>query len=136
MQAVATEDAKERLREKRDMMETIIALSEHLNPSDRALIQSVYDRGVTATDLARATGQSPRRIRERTRRLMQHVTSPMFRHVVRNRNDWPEQRRNVATAIFLERMTQRQAAAKLELTIHRVRQEIDRVRFSLPSSQE
>lgn len=119
------DDRRPQFREQNDQ---ILALAEHLNPAERALIESVYDRGIPVAELARAAGVPASRLQNRVRTIMRHLTDPVFRYVVANFEHWQSPTRDIAQAIILHRRTQRDTAASLNVTVHRVRQEIARIR--------
>ncbi len=112
----------------RDAAEKLLDYADFLESADRALLRAIFDRGLSATEFARAMGQPPRRVRQRVQRLVQRLGSTPFQFVLRNRYAWSAARRQVAESIFLRGLTQRRAAAQLGLSLHQVRQEIERVR--------
>jgi DNA-directed RNA polymerase specialized sigma24 family protein len=112
----------------RASIDQILQYSRHLAPADRALIEGVYLRGMSAADVARAAGKEPGTMRKRLARAVGRMSSPAFRFVARHRADWPPQRAAIADAVFLRGLSQRSAAMALGLGIHRVRREIDRIR--------
>jgi len=105
----------------RGRMENLVSYAEHLEPADRALIESVFERGMSAADLARAMGRDPRHVRRRLKRLITRMSSRPFQFVLRCRDKWPVNQRRVADAIVLRGLTQREAADELDLTLHQVR---------------
>lgn len=116
------------VQHQRDAADAIAAAAAYLDPSDKALLEGIYDRGMTPTALARAAGVKPAAIRARVQRLIQRINSPAFRYVLQHRANWPRQRRMIADAVFLRGWGQRSAAADAQVSVHRVRQEIDRIR--------
>lgn len=116
------------LRTQRDMAERLLDIAEHLSTSDAALIRAVYDRGMTATAFAKAARQQPRSLRLRLQRLVARITTPNFLRILALHRRWPPFRREVARAIFLRNESQRRAAARLGVSIHRIRRECDCIR--------
>jgi DNA-directed RNA polymerase specialized sigma24 family protein len=136
----------------RAQIEDVLTASKHLSPGERALIDGVYRRGLSVTALAAITGERPHRLRRRLRDIVQRMRSPLFRYVLhmlamrdlagerpshcrpdaaaanRSSDLSSEQRLGVARAIVLQRRSQRAAARDLNLSLHRVRREIDRLR--------
>jgi DNA-binding transcriptional regulator LsrR (DeoR family) len=92
------------------------------------LLRSVYDRGMSASELAQAVGVRPRTVRRRVRRLVQRVSSPAFTFIVRAEHAWPHRRRLIGHLFFLQGRTQRAVAARLGMSVHQVRREIDHIR--------
>jgi len=113
---------------RRDGVERVLDLAEHLEPSDRALLSAIYERGMTATAFAEAAGQKARTVRYRVRKLLDRVSSPGYRAIVAQREAWPRERQRVAEAVFLAGRTQRDAAKRLGMSLHQVRTEIERIR--------
>jgi DNA-directed RNA polymerase specialized sigma24 family protein len=113
----------------RGTIERLLDLAEHLPDPDRALLRGIYDRGMTAAELARVLGRRPRGIRRRIQCLVERVGSPRFTFIVRNRRRWPKERRCIAEMVFLQGRSQREAAESLGIGVHRVRLEVDRIRL-------
>jgi DNA-directed RNA polymerase specialized sigma24 family protein len=117
------------------MAECLLDLADHLPSSDRALLRGIYDRGMTAADLARVAGQRPHTVRQRVQRLVERIGSPGFIFVLRSSRRWPQVRRNVGELVFLQGYSQRAAATTLGLSLHRVRQEVDHIRLLLDEAR-
>ncbi|TVQ53441.1 MAG: hypothetical protein EA377_07970 [Phycisphaerales bacterium] len=126
-----TRELQQLLQERRGWAARLVEDARYLDPSDAALLRSVYDHGMSATQLARAVGAKPYALQRRLRRIVQRMTSPEFRYVLRHRRTWPDQRRKIVEAVFLRGEGQRPTAATCGVTVHRVRQEIDRVRLAV-----
>jgi DNA-directed RNA polymerase specialized sigma24 family protein len=116
-----------RARRKRAHAERVLAMAEHLGPSDRALLRGIYDQGMTASDFAQAAGTRPRGIRRRVRRLVRRLNSPIFLMVAGSAEGWPEPRRKVGELVFLKGWSQRETATRLGMSLHRVRQEVSTI---------
>ena len=106
-------------------LEQLLRLGRHLGSADLALIQGVYERGVTPGKLARATHACPKTVRRRLIRIRMRLAAPRFRFVVENRLKWPEHRRAIAEAVILRGQSQRTAALSTGVSLHRVRRELD-----------
>lgn len=118
-------------RERRDQIERFLQWAEHLDEHDRALVRAIYDRGMPAAEVARATRSEPRVVRRRLRQVTERMTCEAFAAVLRLRAGWPAARRAVAEAVWLRGRTQREAARETGLSLHHVRQEIERIRAAL-----
>jgi DNA-directed RNA polymerase specialized sigma24 family protein len=105
----------------------MLDLAEHLAASDRALLRGIYDRGMTAAELARVLGRRPRGVQRRIQRLVERIGSPKYTFIVRNSRRWPKVRRRIAEMVFLQGRSQREAAETLGLGVHHVRREVDRI---------
>jgi DNA-directed RNA polymerase specialized sigma24 family protein len=112
----------------RDHAEQLAALARHLPPADRDIVLAVYECGLSVAALARAAGRDPRVLRGRLRRLALRLASAPFRFVLAHQHEWPARRRRVAALIVLHGHSERATAARLGLSLHHVRREIDRVR--------
>ena len=116
------------IQARRASAERLLDYADHLDGSDRALLRAVFDRGLTAADLARVIGQEPRAVRRRVQRLVERIGSASFQFVMRTCDGWPSSRRRVGESIILRGSTQRGAAVQLGLSLHQVRREIERIR--------
>lgn len=114
----------------------ILEHARHLAAGDRALIEGVYLRGMSAAELARAAGKEPGTVRKRLARVVRRMSSPIFRFVVRHKSQWPPERAAIADAVILRGLSQRTAAMTLGLGVHRVRRELDGIRALLEAAGE
>lgn len=113
---------------RRGVVERLLDRADYLTASDRALLRGIYDRGMDAAEVARVMGSRPRGVRQRVQRLIEHVNSPGFSFILRAGRRWPHTRRRVGELIFLQGLTQRDAAARLGISLHHVRREVERIR--------
>lgn len=113
-----------RRRRSRELSEVVVRFASFASASDRALLESVYRDGLTAVQVARMTGERPRTVRRRVRRLVERMTSARFAYVVRHRGSWGARRRAIATACVLHGATMREAAARTGTSLHAVRKEL------------
>lgn len=112
------------LRSIRARIERLLEWAEILPPAERSLLRCAYDWGVSSREISLLTGQTPRVIRRRIRAVLKRVNSPAFRTTARLIETFPEPRREIARLVILHGLTQRMAAAKLGITMHRVRREL------------
>lgn len=101
--------------------EGLVNCAAYLELSDRALVESVFERGMSVAALARAVGDDPRHLRRRLKRLLNRISSREFQFVLRARRHWSDNQQRVADAVILRGRTQRQAASELNLSLHQVR---------------
>ncbi len=123
----ATAEARPQNHPCRDSAERLLNYADYVGGADRALLRAIFDRGLSAAEFARAMGQPPRTVRQRVQRLVERVGSARFQFVMRNRYAWSRSRRQVAESIFLRRLTQRRTAARLSMSLHQVRREVERI---------
>ena len=128
MRIEPSEAMAENLKSRQGWAGRLLELAEHLESADRALIRSIYYRGMSAAEFARAARAHPRTVSHRLRRLVERMTSPTFLRIIDRRRAWPEQQRKVAEAIFLRGLSQRDTARRLDVSLHTVRRESDRIR--------
>lgn len=124
----SSQAAVRKLNQRRNQAERLVQFAQHLAPGDRALLCSVYQHGMSATELARVMGKRPRHVRARVHRLVERLNSPTFWYVLHWRDQWPARKREIAEAVFLRGESQRNAAANLQTTVHEIRRETDRIR--------
>lgn len=120
----------------RERAEDQVALAEWLHPAERALIESVFDRGMTVSRLALMSGDDPRLLQRRLRRLLRRMNSREFREVIRRADAWPVTRRRVARACILQGQTLRRAAEQLRLSVHTVREQIAIIRAVINGGED
>lgn len=125
-----------RQRAFRDRAEDQIALAEWLHPTERALIESVFDRGMTVSRLALMSGDDPRLLQRRFRRLLRRMNSREFREVIRRADTWPVTRRRIARACILQGLTLRRTAEQLRLSIHTVREQLAIIRAVINGGED
>ncbi len=112
----------------RATIEQMLVYCQYLGSADQALVESVYNRGMALHTLARVAHMRTRTLRERLDRLVARMNKPEFRYVVKHQYDWTEERRAIARLVILEGNTHRAAAAALNISTHRVRLEVHRIR--------
>lgn len=110
----------------RDRARSLSQLAEWLPEQERALMQSAFGDGKPTREIAALLGVSPRRVRDLIRRLARRVASPEYAFVALNRDAWREGGDRclyeVATLCVLGGVSVRQAAKRLGLGLHAVRQ--------------
>jgi DNA-directed RNA polymerase specialized sigma24 family protein len=119
------QEVDRRRRAVRTSSERLVEGAAWLLPSDRALVIAVYRDGVRPADVASAAGIGVRVVRRRLRRLCSRVLSERFWFVVGARDAWSPVCRRVATACVLQGRSKREAARFLQVTLHRVRAELE-----------
>jgi hypothetical protein len=128
--------ARRRSHLAREASERLVQLAAHLKPEDRALVEAVYDHGMTLRTAATMQGRLPVLVRRRLARLLARLTSVEFAFVVRHLDRWTEPRRSIARLVFLERRTRLQVAAALGVSPHTVRRETGAIRVLLEQARE
>lgn len=117
-----------RRRRRRELCDQVLARAAWLEPSDRALLEAVYRDGRSAVELAQLTGDNPRTLRRRIRRLVRRVLGPEFAFVAGRRERWTSSRRRVAEACILHGQSMRTAASELGVSLHTVRRHLAAIR--------
>lgn len=106
-----------------------------LNSVERALIDGVYARGMSAAAIANASARPPRQVQLRLQALLKRLRSPLFQFVADNLGEFHGDRAVIAFHVVLQGKTQRQAAAILGATLHVVRQELAAIRLLCEHAQ-
>ena len=116
---------------RRQWADRVLQRSAFLNPLDRCLVRQVLGEGVRPADLAPVAGVSARTIQRRVRNLADRLTDPDVVFILRHHRRWPRQTASVALALWIRGLTQRQAAERLGLSLHQVRQQAQAIRALL-----
>lgn len=127
MRAEASTPRKNPLVNHRLIAEKVVLRAAFLDSADQALLQAVFDRGVTAAEFARAMGERPRAMRRRVQRLVERLGSNPYQFVMRQIKDWPPCQQRVAESVFLKGLSHREASQHLGMSLHKVRREVDRI---------
>lgn len=126
--SVVTNPAVERIQ-------TVVRLCEWLPPRERELVRAVYGDGRSISAVARLMDADPTHLRRVLARVAARVTSPEYAFVVLNREKWPEARRRVASACWVDGRSVRETARALGLSMHKVRVEREAVRALLDQAR-
>lgn len=126
---------KRPLLNRRLIAEKVVMRAEFLDSADRALLQAVFDRGITAAEIARAIGERPETMQRRVQRLVERLGSNPYQFVMQQLKDWPPCQQRVGESVFLRGLSHREASQHLGISLHRVRREVERIR-SLYDNQQ
>lgn len=99
----------------------VCELAQHLPPSERELVYSVFQHGRPLRELAKLLRLSDESLRRRLRRLIARISTPEFAFVALRRGEWPASLRDVATAIVIEGKSLRATQRDLRISMHAVR---------------
>jgi len=110
------------------LAEEVVLASQNLGERDRALVRAVYERGLAIKAVAAITHTPSGRLHRRLGMLVRRVRSPLFRLVLREHSRWPADRRAIAEAFVFKGRPQREIARSLNLSLHRVRTEIEHLK--------
>lgn len=119
-----TYETAERRRRHRDDIERLLDRASHLPATDRVLVEQVYRHGVPVVDIARLSGQPPRKLRRRLARLLKRMNSPLFAFLIRHGDQLPQPLRRTGELIVLEGHSLRRAVSLSEQSLHRVREHL------------
>lgn len=92
-----------------------------LDAADRQLLAAVFDRGLSATEIARLQGLSPRVVQSRVRRLHQRLVSRRYIEAMRALPHLDPLKRELVLRHILRRRPVKQIARELGHTVHHVR---------------
>lgn len=124
-----------RRRRVREVAEAIVDAAAWCTPEDRAILIAIYRENLSASEVASMRNQQPRALRRRLKRLVKRTLSPRFEFVVLHRASWPHPMRRVATAHVLQGRTLRDTASHLNLSLHIVRRQADRINALFEAAQ-
>lgn len=119
---------KKPLLNRRMIAEKVVMRAEFLDSADRALLQAVFDRGITPAEIARAIGERPEIMQRRVQKLVERLGSSPYQFVMRQIKDWPPCQQRVGESVFLRGLSHREASQHLGMSLHRVRREVERIR--------
>lgn len=108
-------------RLRREQAEFVLAMSRHLAPRDRLLIEHVYRDGRSAADYARLSRCSVRSVQQRLQNLIKRMHSQHFQYFLAHESVFPRRYRSVARRMVIEGRGLRHTARLTGLSLHRVR---------------
>lgn len=106
----------------RQAADRLCARASYLPAGDRLVIEQVYQRGLSVTEVARLRGTSPRRMQRRVARLLCRMRQPAFAFVAERGDLLPREVRATARRVVLSGMSLRRTAEATGQTLHQVRQ--------------
>jgi DNA-directed RNA polymerase specialized sigma24 family protein len=109
---------------RREAIDQIVESSRVLPDAERALVQAVYRDGRTAVELAALMRESPQRVRRRLKSIVKRLANPRLAFVVAASDAWPERRRRIARAVYIEGRSIRQIAREQEVSLYAVRRHV------------
>lgn len=118
----------------RHRIEQVLMRAEYLDQPDRALLDQVLARNVRPRQIAAVTGCTARCVQRRVRRLVLHLTDPAVLHILRNHRKWEASTGRVALCVLVQRRTLRDTAGELNLSLHEVRQCVQKVKGLLEAA--
>lgn len=116
--------AIERRIHRRDQVEYLLSVAEHLPKADQLLVEQAYGQGTSVADLARLAGRSRRAVQARLTRLTKRLRQPLFAYVVLHGDLLPQDARRVARLVVLHGHSLRHTAAVLDRSLHYVREQM------------
>lgn len=106
------------------VVEAVLTLARHVGRGERMLVEAVLRDGHTLHAMAEMSGERPRALRRRYRRVVQRLIQHRFAFVAAHARTWPDRRRLVGTLHILRGRTIRETARCLGLTEHATRREL------------
>lgn len=117
--------------ERRRQVQRLLDLAEHLDASDRLLVEHVYRHGRPISELAKIVHRPPRALQLRLARLLKRMSTTEFQFMTRASHTLNPPTRSVARRVICQGQSYRCAAAQLHVTIHHVRTHMTRFRHAL-----
>lgn len=110
-----------RRKRSRQIFESIRQAARHLPDEERVLIDDIFEHATPVSVIARRSGEDPRAVSRRVRRITRRLLDPRFRFVAEHRTAWRPTQSKVAKACVLEGLSIREASKRLGLSRHTVR---------------
>ncbi|HLP84346.1 MAG TPA: hypothetical protein VK157_08345 [Phycisphaerales bacterium] len=114
----------------RDVVERVVSRAQLLPPRERAMVEGVYLRQLSAVDIGRELDIPPRIVRRDVRIIVRRMLSPIFAFVMVHRDAWSGHRRQVAQLVYIEGMSLRAVAAVIGLSFHKTRRHDEAIRLT------
>ncbi len=116
----------------REAVERILLLAEHLGRTDRMLLDRYFRQGMTASDIASATGLSRFRVKRRVVRCLKRMHRKDFQLALIHLGSLhPRELRPLLKRVMLEGQSLRTVARRTGRTLHVVRRDLRRGRALL-----
>jgi DNA-directed RNA polymerase specialized sigma24 family protein len=125
---------RRRMLDHRDFHEQLLNRARFLDPADRVLVEQVLAKGVLPREVAVVAGRSTRSVQRRLRQVLRRLNDPQVLTVLRMHERWDPILAQVALAVWVRRWTLRQTAARLNLSLHQVRQHTLAIRTLLQAA--
>jgi hypothetical protein len=106
----------------RKVLELLLQRSEWLPIGQRGMVRAVYGLGQRAADVARMSRERAQPFRRRLRRIVRRVLTREFVFVVNNRERWTARRWRIASLIFVDGMSVKNAAKVAGVSYYAARQ--------------
>ncbi|MBC8378640.1 MAG: hypothetical protein H8E62_05650 [Planctomycetes bacterium] len=95
--------------------------SELLSGEDKALVQMIFEKGSSFTEIAKLTGQHPSSIARRFRDLLQKLLTKELLALLRNQAGFKPVDITICRDYFLQGLPKRMIARKLNVSDYRIR---------------
>lgn len=115
--------------ERRELVDCIIERAQWLPLHQRAKVEGIYLRRLSANNLARELDVDPRGLRRDVRATVRRILSPFFSFVTTHRDGWTGNRRQVAQLCHIDGMSLRAAARVIGISFHQIRRHDDAIRL-------
>lgn len=116
--------ARQTVHDRRDAAERVLQLAGHLADADRLLLEQVFRHGVSLAEVARLSGQRPRVLQRRVRRLLLRLNDPLFRFVAGRCDLLPQEVQATARRTVLHGRSLRDTARATGRSLHQIRQHL------------
>ena len=116
-----------RFLDRRARAQAIVRNAEHLLPEERALARAYFVEGMSASEVARLAGTTPKTVLRRIDRMVARVTSLRFVFAVNHRKSLGRMRGRVATACLVQGLSMRETSRRFGVSIYVVRSHLHAV---------
>ena len=124
-----------RRAQERCSVERLLERAEYLDPPERLLLEQILCGGVAVEHLARLAGTEPRKLQRKVRRLIAALGHPNAEWIVRHGHKLAGLQRQIAIRLWMQGLSLRQTARRLDLSLHDVRQHAQVINGLLSAAQ-
>lgn len=121
-------ETRQRIHTLRGASEMMSDMARRLPPAERAIMEQVFSRGMSVADIALLTGTPASTLRNRLRRLIARVRSPLYVFLDAQADLLPHDVRRTAEVMVFQGKSMRRAARDLGVSLHHVRQHVRHLR--------
>jgi hypothetical protein len=115
--------------QRRELVERIIERAQWLPLHQRAKVEGIYLRRLSANNLARELDLDPRMLRRDVRATVHRILAPFFVFVTTHRDGWTGNRRRVAQLCHIDGMSLRAAARVIGISFYQIRRHDEAIRL-------
>tara|TARA_R110002073_G_scaffold118918_1_gene258323 strand:+ start:170040 stop:170498 length:459 start_codon:yes stop_codon:yes gene_type:complete len=116
-----SEEMDLRKRREDSIVDRIVRRAHWLEPHDRELVFSMFRDGHSANTISKITGECPRQVRRRIKRLVSRLNDPRVAYVVAHADAWSKSRKAIARSLYIQGRSMRETTDTLGVSFYCVR---------------